>query len=56
MDGRDFLLPDDIKSAAPPILRHRIVLKPEAELEGITADQAVDQVLNSVEIPRAVRE
>jgi len=36
-EGRDYLIPDDIKIAAPPILRHRLVLKPEADLEGMTA-------------------
>jgi MoxR-like ATPase len=52
MDGREYLLPDDVKAACPAILRHRIVLKPEAELEGFTADQAIEQVLPSVEIPK----
>ena len=36
MDGRDYLMPDDVKTLAPPVLRHRLVLKPEAELEGMT--------------------
>ncbi len=52
MDGREYLLPDDIKAAAPPVLRHRMLLKPEADLEGVTADQAIEQVLASVEIPK----
>jgi len=52
MEGRDFLLPDDIKSAALPVLRHRIVLKPEADLEGLTPDLIVQQVLASTEVPR----
>ena len=52
MDGRDFLLPDDVKAAALPVLRHRIILKPEADLEGLTADQVLQQVLASVEVPR----
>ena len=56
MDGRDFLLPDDVKAASLPVLRHRILLKPEAELDGLTADQAVEQVLGSVEVPRIMRE
>lgn len=55
MDGRSYLLPDDIKAAAPPVLRHRILLKPEAELESITPDQVIDQVLASVEIPRLMQ-
>ena len=52
MDGRDYLIPDDVKAAAPPVLRHRLILKPEADLEGMTADQVVLQALDSVEIPK----
>jgi len=52
MDGRDYLLPDDVKAAALPVLRHRILLKPEADLEGLTADQVLDQVIASVEVPK----
>jgi MoxR-like ATPase len=52
MDGRDYLLPDDVKAAAPAVLRHRLVLKPEADLEGLTADQVVADVLAAVEVPR----
>jgi MoxR-like ATPase len=52
MAGRDFLLPDDVKAAALPVLRHRIILKPEADLEGRTSDQVIQQVLAAVEIPK----
>jgi len=52
MDGRDYLLPDDVKSAAPPVLRHRLVLKPEADLEGVDADQVVQDVLHAVDVPK----
>ncbi|HTW65979.1 MAG TPA: MoxR family ATPase [Bryobacteraceae bacterium] len=52
MDGRDYLLPDDVKAAALPVLRHRIILKPEADLEGLTADQVIQQVLAAVEVPK----
>lgn len=52
MEGRDYLLPDDVKSAALPVLRHRILLKPEADLEGLTSDQVVAQVVSSVEVPK----
>jgi MoxR-like ATPase len=52
MAGRDFLLPDDVKAAALPVLRHRIILKPEADLEGLTSDQVIQQVLAAVEIPK----
>jgi MoxR-like ATPase len=51
-EDRDYLIPDDVKLAAPPILRHRIVLKPEADLEGMTADQVVREIIRSVEIPK----
>jgi MoxR-like ATPase len=52
IDGRSYIVPDDVKQAALPVLRHRLVLKPEADLEGITADQALQDVIRSVEIPR----
>ena len=52
MDGRDYLLPDDVKNAALPVLRHRILLKPEADLEGLTSDQVIRQVIGAVEVPR----
>jgi len=51
-DGRDYLLPDDVKTAAPPVLRHRLVLKPEADLEGLTPDQVLADILGAVEVPR----
>jgi MoxR-like ATPase len=51
-EDRDYLIPDDVKLAAPPILRHRIVLKPEADLEGMTADQVVREIVRSVEVPK----
>lgn len=52
MEGRDFVLPDDVKALVPPAYRHRIVLKPEAEIQGVTADDAVRRILASVEVPR----
>ena len=45
IEGRDFLIPDDVKTVAPPILRHRMMLKPEADLEGMTPDQVVTEIL-----------
>jgi len=51
-EGRDYLIPDDIKVGALPILRHRLVLKPEADLEGTTADQIVREIVRSVEVPK----
>ena len=51
VEGRDFLLPDDVKRAALPVLRHRILLKPEAELEGHDADRTLRDVLAAVPVP-----
>src|SRR5215831_6177487 len=51
LDGRDFVLPDDVKRVAPAVLRHRLVVQAEAGLEGITADQIVGDVLNAVPVP-----
>ena len=53
MEGRDFLIPDDIKAAAPAVLRHRLLLKPEADLEGLSADSVIAEVLAAVEVPKA---
>jgi MoxR-like ATPase len=50
--GRDFVTPDDVKSAATPGLRHRIVLRPESEIEGLTSDDVVADVLGQVPVPR----
>ena len=52
LSGRDFLTPDDVKALARPTLRHRISLRPEAELEGVTADGVLDSVLATVAVPR----
>jgi MoxR-like ATPase len=52
MEGRDFLVPDDIKAAAPAVLRHRLMLKPEADLEGLTADSVIAEILSAVEVPK----
>lgn len=51
-DGRDYLVPDDVKRAVPPVLRHRVMLKPEAELEGYDADRALADVIAAVPVPR----
>ena len=52
MNGRDFVTPDDIVYAIPYVLRHRIILTPEKEMEGITTDDVIQQVIHSIEIPR----
>jgi MoxR-like ATPase len=52
IDGRSYIVPDDVKAAALPVLRHRLVMQPEADLEGITPDQTLQDVIRSVEVPR----
>lgn len=52
-EDRDYVLPDDVKRAALPVLRHRILVKPEAELEGFDADRVLNDVLAAVAVPRA---
>ncbi|HUB29959.1 MAG TPA: MoxR family ATPase [Terracidiphilus sp.] len=51
-DGRDYLVPDDVKRAVLPVLRHRVILKPEAELEGFDSDRVLSDVVASVPVPR----
>jgi MoxR-like ATPase len=50
--GRGHVLPDDVKAAAKPVLRHRLVLKPGAEIDGFTADGVLDTILAQTEVPR----
>jgi MoxR-like ATPase len=52
LSGRDFVTPDEVKAVAKPALRHRLQLRPELELEGMTADGVLDGVLASVPVPR----
>ncbi|AFY65171.1 MoxR family ATPase [Geitlerinema sp. PCC 7407] len=52
LEGRDFVTPDDIKAVAPPLLRHRLILTPEAQLDGIKSDQAIATILSQVPVPR----
>lgn len=52
INGRDFVTPEDIKEMAYPVLRHRIILTPEKEMEGITTNEVIKNVIESVEIPR----
>ena len=51
-DGRDFLIPDDVKQAAIPVLRHRLVLRPEAELEGFDTDRVIHDILTATALPK----
>ncbi|WP_414755763.1 AAA family ATPase [Anabaena sp. CCY 9910] len=52
LEGRDFLTPDDIKAVASPLLRHRLILKPEAMLDGLQIDAVIAAVVNQVAVPR----
>lgn len=50
--GRDYINPDDIKTALLPVMRHRVVLSPSAELEGLTTDEILARIIEFVEVPR----
>jgi MoxR-like ATPase len=52
LEERDYLIPDDVKSAVLPVLRHRVIIKPEAELEGLDGDQVLGEIIGSVEVPK----
>jgi len=52
LHGRDFVTPEDIKVVALPVLRHRVILTPDKEMEGITADEVVRQIIDKIEVPR----
>ena len=52
IEGRDFVTPEDIKKAAIPVLQHRVIVTPEREMEGVTSKQIIEQIIESVEIPR----
>ena len=52
INGRDFVSPEDIKFTALPVLRHRIILSPEKEMEGVSADEVVKQIVDKIEVPR----
>ncbi|HEY3227603.1 MAG TPA: MoxR family ATPase, partial [Roseiflexaceae bacterium] len=52
MQGRAFVVPDDVKFLVRPVYRHRVILKPEAEIEGLNADTAMTRILARVEVPR----
>ncbi|MFE9390607.1 AAA family ATPase [Streptomyces sp. NPDC006784] len=52
LTGRDYVTPDDVKAFAPPALRHRVRLRPEAEMEGVTSDNVLHSVLTHTPVPR----
>jgi MoxR-like ATPase len=50
--GREYVTPDDVKDVAPPLLRHRLILKPEAQLDGITIESVIPSLLKQIPVPR----
>jgi MoxR-like ATPase len=52
INGRDFVIPEDVKKSIHPVLRHRIMLTPEREMEGMTTDKVIEMIVQSVEVPR----
>lgn len=52
ISGRDFVTPEDIKFVAVPVLEHRVMVNPEREMEGVSAEQIIEQILNNVAAPR----
>jgi MoxR-like ATPase len=52
INGRDFVTPEDILDVLPPVLRHRIILSPDKEMEGITEDAVIKQIIHSMDVPR----
>ncbi len=52
MQGRDFVTPEDILAVVPPVLRHRIILAPDKEMEGITEDDVIKQIIQGMDVPR----
>ncbi len=52
ISGRDFVTPDDIQNVAVPVLQHRIIVSPDKEMEGVTSREIINQIVQSIEIPR----
>jgi MoxR-like ATPase len=52
ISGRDFVTPDDVKAVALPVLEHRLLLRPESEIEGVTVAEVIERVLQRVAVPR----
>ncbi|MBO6661641.1 MAG: MoxR family ATPase [Roseivirga sp.] len=52
MNGRDFVTPEDVKFIAVPVMRHRVILTPESEMEGISSDEIIKEIIDKVEVPR----
>ena len=52
INGRDFITPDDIKTMAPAVLEHRLILRPEFEIEGLTVKEVIEEILKGIAVPR----
>ena len=52
LEGRDFVIPEDIKFIAPDVLVHRIIVRPEFEIEGTTPQEVVENILQDIAVPR----
>ena len=52
LEGRDFVTPDDVRTMAWPVLEHRLILRPESEVEGVRPSEVIDQILNEIPVPR----
>ena len=52
INGRDFVIPEDVKKSLFPVLRHRVILTPEREMEGFTTDKVIEMIIQTVEVPR----
>ncbi|UCH05399.1 MAG: MoxR family ATPase, partial [Candidatus Thorarchaeota archaeon] len=52
MEGRDYVVPEDVRKLAVQALNHRLILKPEAELEGLTVERVVSKILGEVDVPK----
>ncbi len=51
LDGRDFVIPDDVKGLAIRVLRHRVMVAPELDLEGVSADEALASIIQRIDAP-----
>ena len=52
MQGRDFVVPEDIREVVIPVLRHRIILAPDKEMEGVTEEEVIKQIIQAMDVPR----
>jgi len=52
MQGRDFVTPEDIREVVIPVLRHRIILAPDKEMEGVTEEEVIRQIIQAMDVPR----